>query len=215
MGYNSYFRCGGSIIGPKYVITAGHCTYGIEGENVTKVTIKAGSSFLSSGGIFRTVVEIFIHPKFNIDTLDYDSSILELAEDLPIGSIDYHINVIDLPSESESLVFNNIVRVAGWGTTSSGGSVSDQLRYVDVPVTLQSTCKVKYFPTVITDQMVCAGTILGGKDSCQGDSGGPLIFNGKLHGSVSFGNGCGLPLFPGVYCRIPTVRGWIYSITLI
>ena len=29
---------------------------------------------------------------------------------------------------------SGIARVSGWGTTSSGGSISDVLRYVDVPI---------------------------------------------------------------------------------
>ena len=79
----------------------------------------------------------------------------------------------------------------GWGATYEGGSVTRQLRHVDVPVMNRYTCDNYYGSSAITSQMLCAGYMSGGKDSCQGDSGGPLInkSNGRLIGVVSWGYG--------------------------
>lgn len=52
--------------------------------------------------------------------------------------------------------------------------------------------------------------------ACAGDSGGPLIANfknGILLGVVSWGKGCGLAHFPGVYSDVRASRKWIHSIT--
>lgn len=73
----------------------------------------------------------------------------------------------------------------------------------------QNSCKTAYGKQ-LTERMFCAGVKgVGGKDACQGDSGGPLVAKGKLHGIVSWGRGCALPGYPGVYTRVTAVRQWI------
>lgn len=47
-------------------------------------------------------------------------------------------------------------------------------------------------------------------DTCQGDSGGPLVDDEtKLVGVTSWGEGCGLPQYPGVYARVSHASDWI------
>ena len=56
--------------------------------------------------------------------------------------------------------------------------------------------------------MICAGE--KGKDSCQGDSGGPMVDAAKKQvGVVSWGIGCALAGYPGVYARVSTYADWI------
>ena len=62
--------------------------------------------------------------------------------------------------------------------------------------------------------MICAGLPEGGKDSCQGDSGGPFVCKNDddkpvLTGVVSFGIGCALADYPGVYARVTAVLDWV------
>jgi len=93
------------------------------------------------------------------------------------------------------------------------------VNHVSVPVFDWNACKRAYeaihLSMTITNDMVCAGLSEGGKDSCQGDSGGPLItYNLKekrwiLVGVVSWGKGCALAGFPGIYARVSYFVPWI------
>ncbi|KAH8285949.1 hypothetical protein KR018_010438, partial [Drosophila ironensis] len=70
--------------------------------------------------------------------------------------------------------------ISGWGTTSPGGTASNILLAVDVPIVSNEVCDADYenFGDEnyhITEAMLCAGKRgEGGVDACQGDSGGPL-----------------------------------------
>lgn len=56
--------------------------------------------------------------------------------------------------------------VVGWGRTSEGGSLAPVAQQVNVPILSLSECrKLKYRPSRITNNMVCAGK--GTQDSCQ------------------------------------------------
>ena len=86
------------------------------------------------------------------------------------------------------------------------------LQWVAVPTVTNAQCAQAYGST-ITSSMICAGLPEGGKDSCQGDSGGPFVCrkDGKavLTGVVSFGIGCALAEYPGVYARVTAVLDWV------
>uniref|UniRef100_A0A8C5Q636 Peptidase S1 domain-containing protein n=1 Tax=Leptobrachium leishanense TaxID=445787 RepID=A0A8C5Q636_9ANUR len=72
---------------------------------------------------------------------------------------------------------------------------------------------MSYYTTIIQEEEICSGYLEGGKDSCQGDSGGPLVceVNGTWiqAGIVSWGEGCALAGYPGVYTLVPAYESWI------
>ncbi|KAI2666136.1 Polyserase-2 [Labeo rohita] len=86
------------------------------------------------------------------------------------------------------------------------------LQEVDVPVVGNTKCNC-FYKGSITGNMMCAGTLEGGKDSCQGDSGGPMVIKQGSRwiqaGVVSFGQGCAEPNYPGVYSRVSNYQNWI------
>uniref|UniRef100_A0A665TKP8 trypsin n=1 Tax=Echeneis naucrates TaxID=173247 RepID=A0A665TKP8_ECHNA len=84
----------------------------------------------------------------------------------------------------------------------------DKLQCLDAPLLSDDTCFNAY-PFQITENMICAGYLEGGKDSCQGDSGGPMMCDGQLQGVVSWGHGCALRKKPGVYTKVCNYISWI------
>eukprot|EP00002_Diphylleia_rotans_P008153 TRINITY_DN178_c0_g1_i14.p1 TRINITY_DN178_c0_g1~~TRINITY_DN178_c0_g1_i14.p1 ORF type:complete len:169 (-),score=15.21 TRINITY_DN178_c0_g1_i14:675-1181(-) len=95
------------------------------------------------------------------------------------------------------------------------GSLSSVLLKTQVPIVSNTDCATK-LNTPITDSMICAGLVEGGKDTCQGDSGGPLFFPTEtgpiLAGDTSFGFGCASPDMPGVYGRLTAALPYIDAI---
>jgi secreted trypsin-like serine protease len=108
-----------------------------------------------------------------------------------------------------------------------GGS-SDVLQTVRLPFSDQEQCKKKHENNEggMHPASFCAEFVSGGFDSCQGDSGGPIVFQpsrgssiGRLGGPmltgvVSWGKGCALPDFAGVYTDVHNHLRWIEKIVL-
>lgn len=171
--------------------------------------VRAGSSYYTWDGEVVSVDHVIMHPYFNAETFDYDFSVLILSKHLSYGP---RIQAIELIGQNEPVVDNGDAIVSGWGTLTDEGVPSSVLQYVIVPLVDQQVCVEAYasIGEPVTVSMFCAGFYeSGGVDSCNGDSGGPLVMGGKLIGVVSWGEGCGVAGFPGVYSRVAHVREWI------
>jgi secreted trypsin-like serine protease len=189
--------CGGTLVSATKVVTAAHC---LVGETTSSVRVVGGRTYLNgTNGTVSRVSDIWIHPDYQDVTEGNDVAVLTLSTSMPYTPVSY----VD-SSDTDVYATGATARILGWGTTSSGGSSSNQLRTATVPLVSNSSCASSYGSDFISSDMVCAGYTSGGVDTCQGDSGGPLLIGGVLAGITSWGEGCAQAGYPGIYTRLTT-----------
>lgn len=199
--------CGGTLFNSSYIITAAHCLYGRSQASVVNFTVLLNSTSLygSPGYIALRPRKFIIHPLYSPSTQNYDVALLALSTKVNLPSV-----LLPAVGSTATYAGNNAL-IAGWGTTSSGGSISYDLRQATVTVWNNTLCGTRYGTGTsgINTLKLCAAA--PGKDTCQGDSGGPILVGGVQVGITSYGYGCAQAYYPGVYARVTALSSWIRS----
>ena len=100
------------------------------------------------------------------------------SRELPVPQPVRCADSITMPSldDGSSSGAGTTVTVAGWGTTSEGGSSPNVLHSVDLQLLTNAQCEAYGYAGDLIPSSICAiGDLKGGEDACQGDSGGPLF----------------------------------------
>ncbi|NXU54163.1 TMPSC protease, partial [Turnix velox] len=208
--------CGAGLIRRKWVLTAGHCVTGRADPKSWRAVLGVYNLHKHDRSMVkRRIRSIRVHPRFKRETFENDLALFELR--YPVRFSGY-IQPICLPPSDLPLLMENGTEcfIGGWGRTGEQGDTSDVLKEAKVEIIPYSHCNSSgSYGGLLNENMLCAGSRLGGIDACQGDSGGPLACHlpstSKYHliGVSSFGLGCGRATYPGIYARVSRYRRWL------
>ncbi|XP_055297287.1 trypsin-7-like isoform X1 [Sitodiplosis mosellana] len=206
-------NCAAAIIGRDWILSAARCF----DHAVIKKSVFHGGSTEKGGdnGKYSYLKPAIIHPKYNVNSSDYDFALAQLWIKLDwSGTIDY----LDLPTDEDEIRNGDLCWTAGWGELwgyKSGRDEDDLLHEVMLPIYDHSICE-KIYDRKLTQRMLCAGYVNGtsNKGICDDDWGAPLVCDRKLFGISSFikeNEPCGKS--PAVFGRVKSIRKWIENET--
>ncbi|XP_037717361.1 serine protease grass-like [Drosophila subpulchrella] len=199
------FRCSGSLITSRFVLTAANCLSELP---ISKVRLGGFDMDISENTYEVNIDRNISHPQFALPTPKYDIALLRMAQEVSFSD---YIRPICLLVNQKGQNTNPNFKLTGWGKTNSG-EMSRILQTTDLQIADLSYCNQK-FNTLVDQSQICAGSSTS--DACYGDGGSPLSaklnYEGGIRefqfGIVSYGTSSCHNY--GVYTNVTHYMDWI------
>jgi secreted trypsin-like serine protease len=225
------FKCGGSLISERYILTAAHCS---AVARLQPIIARLGSLNIKNpevdpdnyGDVLDVNIEsVILHPNY-VSFKNYDDiALVHLTE---VVKFNGNLHPACLNSDISDILPSTELIITGWGKVNTNDDTrSPFLLKTNLTVVNLSECNSslsKFFgrklPTGLNLGHFCAYDPNGLSDACQGDSGGPIQIIDNITddrampiivGITSFGIACGTKL-PSIYARVAFYLDWIESI---